>query len=114
MRKSFALMAVVLTVAAVPAIAGQDHRIPQTEQDADRMEAQRLYERQRQRDQAEADRVDKTNLGRQADYDLYIARQKAEYEAKMAQWRADVARQKAEHDARVAKCVADGTCSAPR
>ncbi len=98
---------------ATPALAVQDSRIPQTEQDADRIEAQAMYDRQRQRDQAEADRVAKTNLDRQSDYDLYLAKQKADHEAKMAQWRADVARQKAEYEARVAQCIATKTC-APR
>jgi hypothetical protein len=111
MRKTAATLALIL--AAVPPTAAQDVRIPQTEQDADRIEAQAMYDRQRQRDQAEADRVAKTNLGRKADYELYLAKQKAEHEARMAQWRADVARQKAEYEARVAKCIADKTC-APR
>jgi hypothetical protein len=31
----------------------------------------------------------------------------------MAKWRADVARQKAEYEAKVAKCIAEKTC-APR
>jgi hypothetical protein len=110
MRKLAATLALIL--AALPA-AAQDTRIPQTEQDADRIEAQAMYDRQRQRDQAEADRVAKTNLGRQADYELYLAKQKADYEARMAKWRADVARQKAEYEAKVAKCIAEKTC-APR
>ena len=113
----------LLAVTAAPAIAQHsDTRIPQAETDADRAEAQRLYEAKRRRDQAEADRVAKTNLDRQADYDLYIARQKAEYEAKMAAWRADVARQqeeaarvRADWEARVARCKAgDRSACAPK
>ncbi|MEG3179268.1 hypothetical protein [Sphingomonas sp. LT1P40] len=114
MRKSFALLAVALTLTGAP-VAAQDPRIPQAEQDADRIEAQAMYDRQRQRDQAEADRVAKTNLDRQSDYDLYVARQKADYEAKMAQWRADNARREADYQARVARCLAgDRTACAPR
>jgi hypothetical protein len=112
MRKTIALLTMTL-LAAQPALAGQDPRIPQAEQDADKIEADAMYARQRQRDQAEVDRVAKTNLGRQGDYDLYLAKQKADYDAKMAAWRAENARIKAEYEARVAKCVADKTC-APR
>lgn len=120
MRSAMALIATLMM--AVPATAGQDPRIPQAEQDADRIEAQRLYDAQRQRDQDEAERVDKTNLGRQADYDLYVARQKAEHERKMAAWRAEVARQqaeaaraRAEWEAQVARCKAgDRSACAPK
>lgn len=120
-RTTFA--AALLALTAAPAIAQHsDPRIPQAEADADRAEAQRMYEAQRQRDQAEADRVAKTNLDRQADYDLYIARQKADYDAKMAAWRADVARQqeeaarvRADWEARVARCKAgDRSACAPK
>lgn len=113
---------VVAMIAALPALAMQDPRIPQAEQDADRIEAQRMYDAQRQRDQAEADRVAKTNLERKTDYELYLARQKAEHEAKMAAWRADVARREAEAarvradwEARVARCKAgDRSACAPK
>ena len=120
MRKSIAL--IMTMVAAVPALAMQDPRIPRDEQDADRIEAQRMYDQQKQRDQAEADRVAKTNLDRKTDYDLYIARQKAEHEKKMAAWRADVARREAEAariradwEAQVARCKAgDRSACAPK
>lgn len=109
MRKTMALFAVSLIV-TLPVQARQDPRIPKVERDADRIEADAMYSRQRQRDQAEADRVAKTNLDRQTDYNLYLAKKKAEYDASMARWRADVARQKAEYEARVAKCLAEKTC----
>lgn len=108
MRRMVATLAMML--AALPA-AAQDPRISRQEQDQDRIKAQALYDQQKQRDQAEADRVAKTNLDRRSDYDLYIAKKKAEHEARMAQWRADVARQKADYDAKVAKCLAEKTCS---
>jgi hypothetical protein len=107
MYLTFALLASTLTPAA------QDPRLPQAEQDGDRIEAEAMYDKQRQRDQAEADRVAKTNLDRQSDYDLYLAKQKADYDAKMAKWRADVAQQKADYEARVAQCIAEKRC-APR
>lgn len=108
MRAMFALLAISLGTVAGPVAA-------QIETDADRIAAQAMYEQQRQRDQVEADRVAKTNLDRQSDYDLYIAKQQADYDAKMAQWRADVARQKADYDARVARCLGgDRTACAPR
>ena len=109
MRKSIATLALLLAAAAVVAV--QDPRISEAEQVGDKITADTLYDRQRQRDQAEADRVAKTNLDRQADYELYVARQKAEHEARMAKWQADVAKQKADHAARVAKCIADKTCA---
>lgn len=120
MRKSIALIA--LMVVAAPALAMQDPRIPRAEQDADRIEAQRMYDQQKQRDQAEADRVARINLDRKADYDLYLARKKAEHDAKMAAWRADVARREAEAarvradwEARVARCKAgDRSACAPK
>ncbi|MFL9841015.1 hypothetical protein ABS767_08585 [Sphingomonas sp. ST-64] len=109
-RTTFAAMLIALTATPLAAQT-YDPRIPAAEAEADRAEAQRMYEAQRRRDQDEADRVAKTNLDRQADYDLYIARQKADYEAKMAAWRADVARRDAEAarvradwEARVARC----------
>ena len=108
MRKMVA--GVALMLAAIP-VAAQDPRLPQAEQDGDRIEAQALYDQQRQRDQAEADRVAKTNLDRQTDYDLYVAKKKAEHEARMAQWRAEVAKQKADYEAKVARCLAEKTCS---
>ncbi len=116
-----AMMAGMVAVAMLAGLGsagvaqGQDARVPQAEADADRIEAQAMYDRQKQRDQAEADRVAKTNLERKTDYELYIARQRAEHEAKMAKWRADVARQKAEYEAQVARCRAgDKTACAPR
>ena len=109
MRLSIATL--VLLLAAAPVGAAQDPRIPAAEQAGDKIAADALYDRQRQRDQAEADRVAKTNLDRRADYELYVARQKAEHEARMAKWRADVAKQEADHAARVAKCIADKTCA---
>ncbi|MBX3593109.1 hypothetical protein [Sphingomonas sp.] len=110
------LTAALIALIATPALAqSYDPRIPKAEADADRMEAQALYDRQKQRDREEADRVAKTNLDRQSDYDMYVARQKADYEAKMAKWRADVARQQAEYEALVARCKAgDRTACAPR
>ncbi len=114
MRKIFAVLAVAMMVGDAPVVA-QDARIPQPEQDADRVEAQALYDQQKQRDQVEADRVAKINLDRQSDYDLYLAKQKAEYDAKMAQWRADVARQEADYADRVARCKAgERAACAPR
>lgn len=113
-RMTFAaLLALASTGAAVSAQQTHDPRISRAEADADRIEAQRMYDLQKQRDQAEADRVARTNLERKTDYDLYIARQKAEHEAKMAAWRADVARREAEAarvradwEAKVARCKA--------
>ena len=76
MRGALALIVAMMMTA--PAMAGQDPRIPQAEQDADRIEAQRSYDAQRQRDQAEADRVARITLERKTDYELYLARQKAD------------------------------------
>lgn len=120
MRGALALIVAMMMTAQ--AVAGQDPRIPQAEQDADRIEAQRSYDAQRQRDQAEADRVARITLERKTDYELYLARQKAEHEAKMAAWRADVARReaeaarvRAEWEAQVARCKAgDRSACAPK
>ena len=119
--RSFALL---LALAAAAPVTAQTHdpRVSREEADADRMAAQRMYDQQKQRDQAEADRVAKTNLERKADYDLYLARQKAEHDAKMVAWRADVARReaeaarvRAEWEAKVARCKAgDRSACAPR
>jgi hypothetical protein len=116
--------AVLLALAAAMPVAAQTHdpRISREEADADRIEAQQMYDLQKQRDQAEADRVAKTNLDRKTDYELYLARQKAEHEAKMAAWRAEVARQqaqaareRADWEARVARCQAgDRSACAPK
>jgi hypothetical protein len=115
MRRTLLMLAAAIAVTATPVCATQDPRIPQAEQDADRIEAQAMYDRQRQRDQAEADRIAKETVRRQTDYELYLARQKAEQDAKMAAWRAEVARQKAEYEAQVARCLGgDRTACAPK
>ncbi len=116
--------AVLLALAAAMPVTAQTHdpRVPASEADADRIEAQAMYDLQKQRDQAEADRVAKTNLDRKTDYELYLARQQAEHDAKMAAWRADVARREAEAarvradwEARVARCKAgDRSACAPK
>ncbi|RYY43038.1 MAG: hypothetical protein EOP59_08740, partial [Sphingomonadales bacterium] len=66
--------AVLLALAAAMPVAAQTHdpRVPASEAEADRIEAQAMYDRQKQRDQAEADRVAKTNLDRKTDYELYL------------------------------------------
>ncbi|PKP89448.1 MAG: hypothetical protein CVT77_17835, partial [Alphaproteobacteria bacterium HGW-Alphaproteobacteria-16] len=89
MRAATMMTALFVMTAAPVAAQTSDPRIPAAEAEADRAKADALYAAQRQRDQQEADRVAKTNLDRQADYNLYIARQKAEHEAKMAKWRED-------------------------
>ena len=119
--RSFAILLALATAAPVAAQT-HDPRISPAEADADRIAAQRMYDQQKQRDQAEADRVAKTNLDRKSDYELYLARQKAEHDAKMAAWRADVARReaeaarvRAEWEAKVARCKAgDRSACAPK